>query len=531
MIQSAALPVDPPERTIVAVLRHRAAELPEHPFVTVGGNTSTFAEAATAASRRAATLRDAGVEPGDRVVALLPNGRELVELLLACAWSGAILVPVNVASKGPQLRHVLDNAEPTLVVTDVSLAAQFATAGTLPDSTRAIWVSGPGPLPQIGSIRAIPPPPLRDAVAPAAVRPGDPAAILYTSGTTGPPKGVVCPHAQFWWWGQLTGNALGLTGGDVLYTCLPLFHTNALNTVVQALVHGVHVVVGERFSASRFWETVAACDATVTYILGAMASILAAREPGERDSAHRLRVALSPATDPALWPVFESRFGIRLVEGHGMTETNLVLGPLDGEQRPGWMGRVMPGFAARVVDDQDAEVPDGTAGELIVRADEPFAFATGYWAQPYATVAAWRNLWFHTGDRVVRDSDGWYRFLDRIKDAIRRRGENVSAWEVEQALSSHPRVVSAAAVPVPAALGEDEVMAFVICRDGLPPDPTELTRWAEERLPYFAVPRYLEFVDALPLTENGKVQKFVLRDRGISASTWDREAAGVELRR
>ena len=230
------------------------------------------------------------------------------------------------------------------------------------------------------------------------------------------------------------------------------------------MVAGAHVVVGERFSASRFWSTLAECEATVTYILGAMASILASREPDDSDRAHRVRTALSPATDPALWPVFRERFGIDLVEGHGMTETNLVIGPRGGEQRPGWMGRVMPGFSARVVDEDDAEMPTGMPGELVVRADEPFVFATGYWRMPEATVDAYRNLWFHTGDRVTRDAEGWFQFLDRIKDAIRRRGENISAWEVEQALNSHPDVMGAAAVPVASPLGEDDVMAFVVCR-------------------------------------------------------------------
>jgi crotonobetaine/carnitine-CoA ligase len=520
LVTTPALAAGPAERTVLHLLRHRAVAGPSLPFLRVAGESWSFADAAERASCRAATLREAGVQKGDRVVALLPNGPLLVELVLACAWSGAVLVPVNTASRGPQLQHVLADAEPRLVVADAALAQGFGDA-----SLPALWIDGDG-----GPAGATPVPHLGASCDVAGIGPGDPLSILYTSGTTGPPKGVVCPQGQFWWWGRNTGDALGVTAGDVLYTCLPLFHTNALNTVVQSLFHGVPVVVGERFSASGFWREATEADASVTYILGAMASILAAREATPLDRAHRVRVALSPATGPALWPVFEERFGIRLVEGHGMTETNLVVGPRDGEQRPGWMGRVMPGFDARIVDEHDAEVLPGTAGELVVRAEEPFAFASGYWRLPDATVEAWRNLWFHTGDRVVRDEDGWFRFLDRIKDAIRRRGENVSAWEVEQALGAHPRVVAAAAVPVPSALGEDEVMAYVVCGEGTV-HPVELIRFAEERLPYFAVPRYLEFVDELPLTENGKVRKYVLRERGVTQATWDREAAGVTLER
>jgi crotonobetaine/carnitine-CoA ligase len=365
----------------------------------------------------------------------------------------------------------------------------------------------------------------------APVRPGDPLALLYTSGTTGPAKGVCCPHAQFYWWGVNTARALDIGAEDTLYSCLPLFHTNALNTLVQALVSGCRFVIGPRFSASRFWRRIAEADATVTYLLGAMVSILDARPVEAVERGHRLRVALAPATRAAFHESFPERFGVRLVEAHGMTETNLAIGPRDDEQRAGAMGRVMPGFDARVVDPEDTELPDGTPGELLLRATEPFAFSTGYWDAPAQTLAAWRNLWFHTGDRVVRDADGYFWFLDRIKDVIRRRGENISAWEVEQVLQAHPDLAVAAVIPVPSELGEDEVMACVVPRPGCEPEPEALIAHCESRLAYYAIPRYVEILPALPLTENGKVKKFALRERGITPSTWDREEAGYVLDR
>ena len=198
-----------------------------------------------------------------------------------------------------------------------------------------------------------------------------------------------------------------------------------------------------------------------------------------------------------------------------------VIGTPLGAQKPGTMGKVFEGFDARVVDDQDNEVPDGTAGELIVRADDPFAFATGYFGAPEKTVEAWRNLWFHTGDRVVRQADGYFRFVDRLKDAIRRRGENISSFEVEQVLLSHPAVANAAVFPVPSSMAEDEVMAAVILHPGQALEPADLIAYCTPRLPYFALPRYLEFVTELPMTENGKVQKYKLRERGITQQTWD----------
>ena len=312
---------------------------------------------------------------------------------------------------------------------------------------------------------------------------------------------------------------------------LPLFHTNALNAFVQALVAGATYELGPRFSASRFWGQVAASGATVTYLLGAMVNILMSRPDGPEDTAHTVRTALAPATPAARFDRFRERFGVQLVEGYGSTETNCPIGESWRGQRPGWMGRVRKGFDARVVDDLDAEVAPGEPGELVLRSDHPFAFATGYFGMPEKTVESWRNLWFHTGDRVVRDEDGWFGFMDRLKDAIRRRGENISSFEVEHALLEHPAVASVAVFPVASELSEDEVAAAVILREGHTAEPVELIRHCEPRLAYFAIPRYVQFVEALPLTENGKVRKAVLRDAGVTDDMWDREAAGVTIRR
>jgi carnitine-CoA ligase len=271
--------------------------------------------------------------------------------------------------------------------------------------------------------------------------------------------------------------------------------------------------------------------ATVTYLLGAMVPMLLSRPATPAERAHQVRVALAPGVPANCHKDFTERTGIVLLDGFGSTETNLILASRHDDCRPGYMGRLVPGFEARVVDDSDNEVPDGEAGELIVRADEPFALASGYFAMPEKTIEAWRNLWLHTGDRVIRDADGYYRFMDRMKDAIRRRGENISSYEVEQVLVSHPAVALAAVFPVSSDLAEDEVMAAIIVKDGAALREEELIRFCENKMPYFAVPRFVELVTSLPRTENGKVQKYKLRERGRSAATWDREAAGVKLKR
>jgi carnitine-CoA ligase len=523
--------VPPAERTLPALLERQAAAFGERPYLHIGHTVRTYGEMRDAVARTAGSFAAAGIIRGDRVAIMCENRRELIDAWFGCAWLGASLVPLNTALRGPQLEHVLTNSGPRVLAVEPNLFPHLDLVEALPPELERIWLLDDAGADWRGlAVEAFPPP--GAALPPEHVTPDETVSILYTSGTTGPSKGVMCPQAQFYWWAVGTAAMLGgLSEDDVLYTCLPLFHTNALNACVQALTHGGRIVVGPRFSASAFWSRVAEADATVTYLLGAMVSILAKRPPSSEDRAHRVRVALAPATPSELHEVFLERFGVTIRDGFGMTETNAVIGARDGRQRPGTMGYAMPGDEARIVDELDEEVPDGTPGELVLRADEPFAFATGYWRMPEKTVESWRNLWFHTGDRAARDPDGSFRFLDRMKDAIRRRGENISAWEVEQVLISHPDVAAAAVVPVPSELGEDEVMAFVVARDGSSPEPEELIRHCEPRLAYFAVPRFVEFLDGLPLTENGKVRKFVLRTRGVTDAAWDREAAGYVLRR
>ena len=392
----------PSERTLRHIIEFQAERLGDRPCLAVDDTSLSYGGLCDAASRFAATLQASGVERGDRVAIMSENRWEVIQCLIGCAWTGAVLVPINTASRGAQLQHMLTNAGPKIVAAETTCLESIA-AVVRPDEVTQLWHIGSAEELHWRGLASRPFPAATDPVAATPVGPGDPLAILYTSGTTGPSKGVVCPHAQFFWWGATVGGMLGIRPEDTLYTCLPLFHTNALNAFVQALMHDARFVVGPRFSASRFWERVATADATVTYLLGAMVSILAAREPSGEDRAHRVRIALAPATAPELWDVLRTRFGVQVIEGHGMTETNAAIGPADGEQRPGYMGRVMPGFEARVVDDHDSAVPDGTPGELILRAKEPYAFAAGYWRMPEATVEAWRNLWFHTGDRVVCD--------------------------------------------------------------------------------------------------------------------------------
>jgi crotonobetaine/carnitine-CoA ligase len=521
----------PSERTLPKMLARQAKRHGVRRLVTVRGRSLTFAGTEAAAAGYAGTLAAAGVSTGDRVAIMCGNRLELLLTVLGCGWLGAIAVPINTASRGAQLEHVLANCGARLLVVERELVPVVARLDRGRMALTALWLVGEGEEaqsePHPFSAIAFPQP--RDGVPPHPVDPGDTFAILYTSGTTGLSKGVCCPHAQYFWWAVYTGELLGVGYGDVLMTTLPLFHTNALNAFFQALLNGASLVVESRFSASQFFARLAEEKATVTYLLGAMVPMLLAQKPSGAERSHRARIALSPAVPAHFHRQFVERFGIGLVDGYGSTETNCVMGVLATEQQPGTMGRLLSGFAARVVDNHDNEVPDGEAGELILRADQPFAFATGYFGMPEKTVEAWRNLWFHTGDRVIREPTGYYRFVDRMKDAIRRRGENISSYEVEQVLISHPSVANAAVFPVRSELAEDEVMAAIVLRTGAQIEPAGLLDFCQPLMPYFAVPRFVEFVATLPATENGKVTKYKLRERGVTAATWDREKAGYKV--
>jgi crotonobetaine/carnitine-CoA ligase len=481
--------LSPHQQTVPEMLRRAAAGFGAQPACSFSGKLfSSHQDLPALIARRAGALRAAGIGRGDRVALMCSNRAEMLEMFLACGWIGAISVPINTASMGPQIEYYVTNSGSKLLV----LERSFVSRLRLPVAT---WVLD-DTYPKASA-----------AVESAEIEPQDPLAILYTSGTTGPAKGVVCPHAQYYWWGRNTADILGVRAGDVLCTTLPLFHVNALNTFAQASLLGAQVAYEPRFSASEFWDTMRARQATVVYLLGAMVPILLSREhAGEK--GHRIRIGLGPGVPQTALRDFRQRTGITLLEGYGSTETNFVIATTPETAGRGVMGWVRPGFEARVAED----------GELLLKTGDPLRFSLGYFGMPEKTAEAWRDGWFHTGDRVAQEADGAFRFIDRLKDSIRRRGENVSSYEVEQVLQSHPDVAAVAVYPVRSDLAEDEVMAAIVPRPDCRIDAARLAEFCAERLPYFAVPGFVDLVDDLPRTENGKVQKFRLRERGVTAT-------------
>jgi carnitine-CoA ligase len=519
------------DRTLSTILTRQAEQYGNRVLFVSGETRWTYSETVAVAAASAKLLTDAGIRPGDRVALMCSNRPEFLQVYLGCAWLGAIAVPINTALRGIQLSHVLRNSKPALLIVESTLLNTIETVDGDVERPGQVWTIGEPPSTSDMKWSAVPMPSLGAQAPAGAARPGDTVAILYTSGTTGPAKGVCCPQAQLFWWGIYSARALGIREGDVLFTTLPLFHTNALNAFYQAVLNGCTYVLESRFSASTFWAIARRHEATVAYLLGAMAMMLLAQPEKADDSAHRIRVALGGGVPGQFHRPFLERFGVPMVDGYGSTETNFVFAGSIPSDRPGTMGYLAGGAEARIVDADDAELPDGQAGELVLRASESFAFATGYFGTTDKTVEAWRNLWFHTGDRVVRDSDGHYRFIDRMKDSIRRRGENVSSWEVEQVILKHPAVVACAIYPLPSELGEDEVAAAIQLEPHRTLEPAEILRHCEGQIAYFAVPRFVRFVSQMPLTENGKVKKGALREAGMTSDTWDREAAGYRLRR
>jgi crotonobetaine/carnitine-CoA ligase len=514
------------------LVRAKSAKNGEKVAVRFVNRSLSYRELEQESGRVASGLQAAGIGHGDRVAAFLFNSPEFLTLWFGLARLGAVLVPLNTALKGDLLRYELGDAAPNGIVVDQRLWPVYAAVrveGKIPRE----WVleaGGEGAPAGVARFAALP----RDAplgpVEPP--QPWETAAIMYTSGTTGPPKGVLVPHEGYLATSTEIGLRSRLHDGAVLFTGLPLFHCNAQEmTTLAAIINDLTAAFDERFHASTYWETASAMGATHVSLLIAMINILYKQPEKPTDRQHTVRVALTAGTTKLIWPDFEKRFGVTVIELYGMTEcgcTTLMNPP--NAIRVGSIGTPLGFVEADVVDDHDHPVPDGERGELIVRPRQPFTMFSGYLNKSEQTVEAWRNLWFHTGDYVTRDADGYYYFIDRKKDVIRRRGENIAPYDVETVLNRHPAVFESVVVPVPSPLGEDDVKAFVQLKPGVQVEAKALFEFSAEHLPFFMVPKYIEFLDEIPKTANQKAQRYVLRGRR-GGQEYDRDTLGVVVRK
>ena len=527
------------ERSLPAILRRQVETRPDAEYLQFGDRPAiTFGAIDHESTRLANGLRGVGVTAGDRVAMLLPNCPEIVSVWFAAAKLGAIEVPINIELRGALLRHVLtssgaevlvchrDHLEQTAqVIGDLTCLRVVVVVGGSASDAADAGVRGCSVI-ELGELQQATPASL-DVV----VRYSDPMAILYTSGTTGPAKGAVMPHNQYYVWVDLYARSLQLTSDDSYFTPLPLFHADGqLWGAYFPLVYGTKGTFVDRFSATRYWDQVRASGATATNLLGAMAHILWKQEPLPTDADNPLRVAQAlPMV--AMKEQFEQRFGMRLVTGYGQTETNWVSYDTPDVWRPGSCGKVADEhFEVRIVDEHDEPVATGTIGEIAVRPRQAWSMSLRYHGMPVETQQTWRNLWFHSGDAGYLDDDGWLYFSDRIKDVIRRRGANISAFDLESAVGEHPDVLESAAVAVSSDLTEDDVMVFVVVDESSTLTPADLLAHCRAQLPRFMVPRYVEIgTELLPRTPTEKISKAPLRERGPGKATWDAETGDFVL--
>ena len=534
--------IDPPaigtaETTLYHVLARRLADSADRPWVVGEGVAFTYREIDRLANRLANGLRRLGVERGESVLLMLNNSIDFIALWCALGKFGAIEVPVNCSYKGQLLARVMTDSRARLVIADAEYLPRFAElaselAGIETIVVHDAEISGRGPLERARTLgfRAIL---SEDDMFPAVpLAPWDHAAIMYTSGTTGPSKGVIVSHGHAYEYARGVVDMLAIRPTDVYYAPLPLFHIAGQWAVIYAAaIAGATAVLPDTFSVSGFWPTVRRHRASCTFLLGAMANLLY-RQPAEAGDAESpldrvLVVPLIPEVE-----AFKQRFGCRVSTTWGGTEMNCPTRSGFTLANNRTCGRVDERlYEVRIVDENDNELPAGVPGEAVVRPKIPWITMAGYWNQPDWTVAAWRNLWLHTGDMLMKDTEGNLYFVDRTKDAIRRRGENISSMEVEQEIAAHPDVLECAVIPVASAETEQEVMAVVVPKPGRRIVPEALIAFLEPRMAYFMVPRYLEFATELPKTPTGKIQKFGLRERGLTSATWDRITAGIKLKR
>lgn len=508
-----------------AELRRAAAEVPDQPFIRMAAGEWTYRQIDEESDRLAAGLHAQGVRPGHHVTLMLPNCIEMAVLWFALAKLGAVSAPVNTSFRGAALADAVNLVESRLAVVHATLHAQWAEVqAQLATATQVFVVgaeaAGCAPYALLRSVEptayALPRPEVAlDALC----------LLLYTSGTTGRSKAAMMPHRFVLAQARLFIEGLELRADDVLYCPYPLFHLDAtVMTIVPALLLRGVAAIGERFSVSRYWDEVRALHATVFDFMGATVTMLWKQPPSPRDRDHRARLGWGVPL-PAFAPEFEERFGCRLVELYGSTEAGGVMyTPLHAPRRMGSCGKVASAFTARLVDPQGFAVPPGQSGELLIRPEQPGLLMRGYYGMPEATLAAFKDLWFHTGDLLREDGDGYMYFVGRSKDIVRRRGENISAAEVEMGIEAHPDVLECAVFGVPSDMTEEEVMACVVLRPGASLAPDALAAHCSQHMARFMVPRYLRLLPALPKTPTDKVEKFRLQAEGIAPGTWDREA-------
>ncbi len=532
------LPLDnPADRTLGRILTLQAQAIPDAPCYLVDDKVYTFGEVNRTVNRYAAGLAGLGVQQGDRVIIFMRSCVEFIKMAFAVNKLGAVWVPINGDYKGEWLAEAIEDSKGKVLVTDTDKFPRVQEA-VKPGSYGAlvVKVNDGGSLPagaiDIASFDTLP-----DAEPPAVdIHYGDTCAILWTSGTTGKSKGVMQPHNVWVNAAESAKEYFGAKPGDVVYNCMPLYNTGAwITAIFRALVVGIPCALDEHFSASQFWDRIKHYKATETTTLGAMHMFLWNAPESPDDAGNTLRNANVIPLPPHLTKPFMQRFGLEKIQkGFGQSEAALILRCLeDGvkEWKPNCLGSFAPGVEVKILDDEGNECPPGVPGEFCLRPTRQYAIFNGYFDNPEATAKAFHGEWYRTGDLGVRDADGDFFFVDRKSDYIRDKGRNISSLQVEHAVMQHPAVQAVACFGIPSEHieNEAEVKIDVVLKPGMSATPEELARFVNDNAPYFFVPRYIEFVDELPMTPTNKVQKYKLREKGLGGKVWDRMKSDFKL--
>jgi crotonobetaine/carnitine-CoA ligase len=522
----------------MAALQRALEKTPDRSLLDFAGDKYSYTDIDRESARLARGLRSLGVEPGHVVLTMLDNNVDAIAIWFAVNRLGAIWVPVNTAYKGDFLRHVIADSTAEVVVVEVDFVERLEAIDEILGGVKKIAVRGGadfgGPLaPKLLPLDGLRlDGPVFDDVP---VRPGDVGSLIYTGGTTGPSKGCMISHNYMMHTGR---QGIWLTDrmeDEPVYNPMPLFHLNCLSSIVGSILLGSTAVVGHRFSVTGFWPEIQRSGARIANVLGAMVPLIAHMDdtPELIACKGQLRAVLGVPFTPETERIWRERFEVQGTgnPGYGLTEGSSLTAVKVGQGPVGTSGRQYDAFDVRIFDEADRELPAGEVGEIVFRPLKSHVMFEGYWGRPEATLEMSRNMWFHSGDLGRFDDEGWMQFVDRKKDYLRRRGENISSLEMEGTILQHPAIVEVAVHAVPSALTEDDLKVTAVLVPGVDLNEEALCRWLIDRVPYFAVPRYIEFRDELPKSPLGRVLKRDLREEGCTGSTWDLEASEVTYER
>ena len=525
--------------TLTNMLRHAVANAGDEVFLDIEGDTLTYAEFDRRSNRMSHALAELGVRKGEPVVSLTETHLDTLGIWFAIVKQGAIWIPINLAYRQEFLRHQIVDTGAKLVICDAAYLDRIVElADKLPSVKRILCRGADAPFPDC-AIQIEPFENYRgtnDSPVEVDIKPSDLGALLYTSGTTGPSKGCMMSHNYLCMVGRQQTRALAHGRGDITWTCLPLFHAAALIAVLGALDQGLRIAIWPRFSVSSFWDNIEQSGANRAILMATIFSLVA-RAP-ETSAMKRcfgqLKMVFGVPISPEIRKIWQTRFGVEVVSSwsYGQTEVTRLAMVRPDEQPPELSaGRAADEFELMIFDEEDQPVPPGVVGQIVCRPLQPNVMFEGYWNRPDATAAVWRNLWMHTGDLGSLDENGYLYFVDRAKDYLRSRGENVSSFEVEKTLLNNEHVAEVAVHAASMKAEEDDIKATITLKQGAALTEHELCLWSIENLPHFAVPRYFEFRAELIKNPTGRVLKYKLREEGITSTTWDREKAGVQIRR